>query len=1166
MTCDMLFSNQKIFLDVKDYGKIDQLEADICQFGGTVEKFLSKEITCVVTNRTRTEHLLTHKDVSAPASNQSQSLRPGACASRVMSRGQSLLMRSNSLKDKPVCDPVTFAQTWGIKIVSLDTVVQAVDKHRFNPSSPVTKQPLESHLDMKRRKFSDTAVKVGNAESKLTKFSDAFVKFEDTESNFRPFFHQYSTFPRLDLEGDLSNGIFKCGENVRPVVVRKNVGTPASARKQKVWSKRGYCECCDVMYEDLNEHLISADHQRFVEHFENFADLDKLIDEISLSDGSAVLLPAGDNCTHAACETAFTEGADDVQLTNSSSMSRVSVESNHVQQNAHIRQNNSHDCQRKPEESDKIVNAVENSPENHNTSPVEIDKHSRSLVHVSLSGMDTFPVNSRNCCADDVVEKVSVTLHSQTLPVCCDGAKVSSTFDAISQSVDSCKADGTSHKEKLCSISVDGDQGHADDMPEFISSSYVVNLLELLSSENSANLTLHADEATYCTTEVCENQTSVQLVNSLALHGMPTACGYDTVCAEVRPNDKEHCERTTATEGHLLLTSMQNDLLDRFGTAVTIGHHNTDIDRSTTENEHMSKSVTLPAVSLSYLPTLSSSETTALSETSHITNDSRTYSDSRSCDMQIDSDASILPLCEVQTNCLFLPSLQPSVDQPTVCANEYVPFYANRQVSSVCAFGDRTFSSFPSSDVINDGFYLHSKLLSMAYELDAAEQNKQQTCSSAQTSYPCAPNCVDVSTSNNANDNNNNDLCLPMAAIPTLRFSESSVPPSDSRDTGLCTADHHGGCNESFESCAIFATDDVSTKVTPLCQNSPLHGVISLQGSGYVNDSLLSSVRCTDLQRDNEVNVVSDRNEDACLVQEKEDLQVNCCRHHTFETAVKSDVTAKLEDCHKSSSPDHTAQLETRLLVDDSSYCIKSSDNVSSFPVSTHSALSLMPVTDGKASVLAHESCDTVEQREQESDTDNDSASTMIYSFDCTPPSFLQQVNDRLSLNDNESETNADSEKPPASNADSMWKVISFADCRMRLVRTEACLPALPAQDKTKLSNKPSSLWPELHDDTTKAVDEIDVNTDRISVMLYSCDCLTSSVLEHASDVLKREHEAVGEPSVCSTDSPWTVISFDDCRMRLVRSEAAFPALKNSCSQGFNFVLSETSDDVLTYL
>jgi len=37
-------------------------------------------------------------------------------------------MRSNSLNDISVRDPVAFAQTWGIKIVTLDATVKAIDR------------------------------------------------------------------------------------------------------------------------------------------------------------------------------------------------------------------------------------------------------------------------------------------------------------------------------------------------------------------------------------------------------------------------------------------------------------------------------------------------------------------------------------------------------------------------------------------------------------------------------------------------------------------------------------------------------------------------------------------------------------------------------------------------------------------------------------------------------------------------------------------------------------------------------------------------------------------------------------------------------------------------------------------------------------------------------
>lgn len=280
----MLFSNHRIFLDVKDYTEVDQLEASIRQFGGVIENFLSKEITCVVTNRTKTESSLLQKDMSMPASTLRQSFRPSALDSQVMSRGLNLLMHSNSVRYMPVCDPVAFAEMWGIRIVALDTVVQAIDRQlqAYSPSSlPIAKESNDSHcIIMNERKF------IG-----------AFVKAEDTECNFRPLFRQFLTFPYLSLEGDLSNGIFKCDDHVQPVVIRKNLCFPASTRKQKAGSRRGYCECCDTTYDDLNQHLTGTDHQSFAEHVENFANLDKLIDIICPSGGTNVSLPAEDCCT-----------------------------------------------------------------------------------------------------------------------------------------------------------------------------------------------------------------------------------------------------------------------------------------------------------------------------------------------------------------------------------------------------------------------------------------------------------------------------------------------------------------------------------------------------------------------------------------------------------------------------------------------------------------------------------------------------------------------------------------------------------------------------------------------------------------------------------------------------------------------------------------------------
>ena len=1127
----MLFSNQKFFLDVKDYSKIDRLEAGIRQFGGIIEKFLSKEITCVVTNKTRTENMLLNKDISTSTPTHFQSLRSSACGSRVMSRGQSLLMRSNSLKDTSVCDPVAFAQMWGIKIVTLDTVEQAIDRQlsTCDPSSPITKPAVSSQHVVKKRKFSGTTVKVEDTESNIrpfvTKFSSAFIKFEDTKSNFRPFFKQYSTFLHVDVEGDLSNGIFKCDENIRPVALRKSISTTANTRQQKVWSKRGYCECCDVMYEDLNQHLVSADHQRFVEHTENFVSLDKLIDQVSLTDSSAMLLPAEDICTLrvAACdEVAFTECAKEVHLRNCHNLSTLAVNSASCH-DVNLQQNQSHDCQSKSEQSDKVVCAVENCEENHSVSGDQTGKCSRSPVHISVNDTGTHSVNLENYCADHAVEKVSDSLHSQTLcSIDCADSNMSAS-GTVSQSVDSYKTNEALYKKKLCTIAVDRNSSHDDDMPQFISSDCVVNLLELLSSENHVvDSTVSAEETRSYLVGVSDNHSSIPLVNSLT----PPSADAEVL------REKEHCQQTmTTSECYFPLTSMQNDLLDRFGPAVAVEQNSDNIDKSTTNSESVSNSVMLPAVDLSNCSTFSSTYTAALSATSLITNDVMNHNDTGSCNTTMHGDASDLLLCEVENDSSSLPPVSLSVDEPAIGATSEssVPVYAHSPVNNVCTFGDNAFSPVHYSDLLTDSFNLHDKLLTVANGLNTAEHSTQQSCSLVQASEMCSADCVRVSTSNNDN------LCLPMAFGSALYFPENSDPPSDSGDANLSTPVHSP--RDSFENPAIFAT------------GSPLSDIV---GSTCVNDSLQTSVvECTELQRNVEMNIASDIEVDACTVQEKGDLQIytdyTCM---TLETESKSDVmTAKCtsphesSDCHESTSAD-TAQFETKLM-DDSSYCTKSFDIVSDFPASTCSALSLRPEDNNKSSVLKPESCDITDQKEEETDADDDSASTLVYSCDCTASYFLDHITDtnRYSPDKNESETTVDYRQPSVSSANATWRVISFVDCRMRLVRTEAVFPTLSAQNRNKGNNQSSVLGTESHD-ATESVEETNADSDSMSVLVYSCDCPASSVLDHGNDGVKMKNETVQdyrEASVSNTSSTWEVISFVDCRMKLVRSKVVFP-------------------------
>ena len=99
-----------------------------------------------------------------------------------------------------------------------------------------------------------------------------FIKFEDLDKHFRPHFVQLKSAASTNLYGDLTSGIFKTlsTENSRTLT--------KPARKALAYR---YCECCDTQYSDLNRHVHSFQHRMFVITKSNFAEVDKLINDIN---------------------------------------------------------------------------------------------------------------------------------------------------------------------------------------------------------------------------------------------------------------------------------------------------------------------------------------------------------------------------------------------------------------------------------------------------------------------------------------------------------------------------------------------------------------------------------------------------------------------------------------------------------------------------------------------------------------------------------------------------------------------------------------------------------------------------------------------------------------------------------------------------------------------
>jgi len=1020
----MLFSNQKIFLDVKDYSKIDQLEASICQFGGTIEKFLSKEVTCVVTNRARGESCMLQK--AASASTCAQSCRPPTSASRVMSRGQSLLMRSNSLKDTSLCEPVAFAETWGIKIVALDTVVQAIDRQlqMCSPSSPDV---------MKRRKYSGSCVKE-KAEPKswpfITKFSGAFIKFEDMESNFRPFFLYNVTLPQLDLEGNLSNGIFTCNGNVQPVAVRKNAGTTASGRKQKAWTKRGYCECCDTMYDELSQHLASTEHRRFAEQQENFADLDKLIDQITTSDVNAFSLPAVDSCrqldSNTLCTDCSTEQlpCDNVASSHGDALSPQNPQSE------------------RSAESDKVASVVDNCKESPNVSE-ETVKNSRSPLY-------------------DDVDRMNDQLRSPTAEV------VGTTF-----AVD-VAADCHVTREALCKeMSANSKVTNSDDMPQFISSDCVVNLLELLSSAGSAH---HVEAAESETGDVNESSSSVTPVTSLELPCVPAASRNDIIVCDL--SHQQTVANSSTDEYCFLSMTPWDDLLNEHCTEAPVEEHSAIDEKSQTVRCEQAVDDDLGNLS-DMLASLSADAATV----SNGTDDGVNHSDSMTSCYDAEAGGIGQPITCAATE----PAQSEALALPLACS----------PLDGASLFGDYC-------SLIADSFSLHDQLLTMTRMSDVADHNIQHTCSSV--SHPRSDDPFDASLLNN---NNNTSLCLPMTVSPELCATKDTDPLVQCNDDGSLRTPVHSHA-DTLENPATFSPyNNISTELGSSFDISPVSGF----GSTDVNDSLPRS----ELPRSVKVDSVSDE----CCQQHNRDLQTTSHDAHPCDNS-DTELTEIHNSLPGSRDSADTPQLD-RTLVNNSSCCIDPFGPV--MPAFT--TVSVQPEVRSMSSDVRRNTCDNAEP--EEVDTDSDSASTVVYS--------QEHASDTCLHDENETETTGDFGELSVSGANSTWKVKSFVDCRMKLVRSDAVFPSL----LTENNNVKNQSWSTHHD--SRPLDKADASS--LSTVEYSCDC-PSSCPDGRCFVDQNESET-RDPSVSNGTSTWQVISFVDCRMRLVRSNMVFPALFRLC-------------------
>ncbi|NXW50536.1 DBF4B protein, partial [Nyctiprogne leucopyga] len=269
------------------------------------ESFLSKEVSYVVSSnkeakqgkaraRAEKQSNVTSEDAKAtsrvPATSKGNHTRPHQKPpdTALISRGKELLQKA--MKNQVSSGQMGFsragsilanARLWGVQILHVDGILLsrlefslvllcqaqalcAFPQHRWELSS------LSAEKDL--------GVLVG-------KLKPPFLKVEDQSRQFRPFHHQFKSFPDLNFLAPKSSSPFEPLKSLtnscraRDVEEKSPRSTPITVPKKK----KGFCECCQETFEELQKHLQSPQHRRFALDDSHYDPVDRVISQLTSS-------------------------------------------------------------------------------------------------------------------------------------------------------------------------------------------------------------------------------------------------------------------------------------------------------------------------------------------------------------------------------------------------------------------------------------------------------------------------------------------------------------------------------------------------------------------------------------------------------------------------------------------------------------------------------------------------------------------------------------------------------------------------------------------------------------------------------------------------------------------------------------------------------------------
>ncbi|XP_040845141.1 protein DBF4 homolog B [Ochotona curzoniae] len=294
------FSGKSFYLDLPAGKTLQFLTEAIQQLGGVIESFLSKEVSYIVSSR---------REAKAESSGSSLKvcLSPGEVGVEIppsvdargshsrpaqvptdsvpMSRGKELLQKairnqgsSSGGGSGSSSSLLNNARFWGVRVLHVDDMMVHVQQLSLGSLSVKKQEPSKPEGT---RPAAETRTR------KVARLKAPFLKIEDVSRKFRPCHHQFKSFPEISFLGPKDASPFEApwtpGSLHRPREHQPRDPSLRSAARTVPRRKKGYCECCQEAFHELHVHLQSAQHQGFALEARPYAEVDKLIAQLSHS-------------------------------------------------------------------------------------------------------------------------------------------------------------------------------------------------------------------------------------------------------------------------------------------------------------------------------------------------------------------------------------------------------------------------------------------------------------------------------------------------------------------------------------------------------------------------------------------------------------------------------------------------------------------------------------------------------------------------------------------------------------------------------------------------------------------------------------------------------------------------------------------------------------------